>query len=144
MRIFKRITVLTTTLALAAVFCIAIVILPNRLLFCGGESYRFYLGDTSLNCKEVFADGASAPLLRLTLKDINGESATYKSLNISDFLKSVGGEILFIEEVENSKNYYCKADLPYSVTLYGKEINLHICVREGSVTVASPIIFGGY
>ena len=144
MRFFKRITAFALILSLSVFFCLAIAILPNRLLFCGGESYRFYLGDTSLNCKEVFADSVLAPLLRLTLRDINGESATYKQLDISTFLKSVNGEILFLEEVEGSKNYYCKADLPYSVNLYGKQINLHICVSERGITVASPIIFGGY
>lgn len=120
------------------------ILLPNRLVFKGGESYRFYLGDTSLSCREVFCDRASAPLLRLTLKDINGESATYSSLDLDGFLKSVGGEILFTETLEDSVNYYCKANLPYSVELYGKEINLHICVKADGVTVASPIIFGGY
>ena len=46
------------------------------------------------------------------------------------FLQSVNGEIVFIETLSDSVNYYCKADFPYSVTLYGKEINLHICVKK--------------
>ncbi len=133
-----------TTLALALLTVAAIVILPQRLLFYGGESYRFYLGDTSKDCREVYSDGNSAPFTRLTLKDVNGESAVYPELDIHAFLEKVGGEIIFTEELADSVNYYCKANLPYSVTLYGQEINLHICVKEGSVTVASPIIFGGY
>ncbi len=133
-----------TTLALALLTVAAIVILPQRLLFYGGESYRFYLGDTSKDCREVYSDGNSAPLTRLTLKDVNGESAVYPELDIPAFLEKVDGEILFTEELADSVNYYCKANLPYSVTLYGQEINLHICVKESSVTVASPIIFGGY
>lgn len=140
----KAAAILITTFALALLTAATLVVLPQRLLFRGGESYRFYLGDTSVSCREVFADGDIAPLTRLTLNGVNGESAVYPSLDIDAFLDGVGGEIIFKEELSDSVNYYCKADLPYSVTLYGEEINLHICVKDGSVTVASPIIFGGY
>ncbi|MGN0811897.1 MAG: hypothetical protein ACI4MQ_00095 [Candidatus Coproplasma sp.] len=135
---------LLLTLTLSALVLCAICALPCRLLFFGGDSYRFYLGDTSLNCKEVFAEGERAPFTRLLLSNVNGESATYKSLDIERFLKNVGGRIIFTEEIDGAVNYYCKADLPYSVELYGEEINLHICLKEDNVTVASPIIFGGY
>lgn len=135
---------LLTALTLSALVLCAICTLPNRLLFCGGESYRFYLGDSSLNCKEVFAEGNKAPLTRLLLLGVNGESATYASLDIEKFLKTVNGQVIFCEEVDGMINYYCKADLPYSIELYGEEINLHVCVKDGGVTVASPIIFGGY
>ncbi|MGN1061457.1 MAG: hypothetical protein ACI4QN_06970 [Candidatus Coproplasma sp.] len=141
---FKTAIKLITTLALSALVLCAVTALPCRLLFYGGDSYRFYLGDTSLNCKEVFAEGNLAPLTRLLLTDVNGESAIYQSLNIDDFLKSVNGKVVFTEEVEGSINYYCQADLPYSINLYGEEINLHICVKKDVVAVGSPIIFGGY
>ena len=140
----KRVATLFLTIALSTLVLCAICALPNRLLFSGGDSYRFYLGDTSLNCKEVFADGDKAQLTKLLLSDINGESATYHSLDIQKFLKTVGGKVIFSEEVDGCINYYCKANLPYSITLYGKEINLHICIKDDGVTVASPIIFGGY
>ena len=65
-------------------------------------------------------------------------------LDIDGFLSEVNGEIVFCEELSDSVNYYCTADLPYSVELYGREINLHICVRDDGVAVGSPIIFGGY
>lgn len=135
---------LLATLTLSAIMLGIICALPNKLLFFGGESYRFYLGDTSKNCKEVFADGGTAPLTRLLLTGVNGESATYKSLDTQKFLESVGGRVIFTEEIDGTLNYYCKANLPYSIELYGEEINLHICVKEKGVTVASPIIFGGY
>lgn len=144
MGMIKTILKLLITLLLAALILCAVTALPCRLLFGGGDCYRFYLGDTSLNCKEVSVGGASAPLTRLFLTKVNGESATYQSLDIEKFIKSVNGEIVFLEKLEDSVNYYCKASLPYSIELYGQEINLHICVKEDSVTVASPIIFGGY
>ncbi|MGN1103714.1 MAG: hypothetical protein ACI4QI_02445 [Candidatus Coproplasma sp.] len=144
MGIIKMAFKLLITLILSALMLGAICTLPNKLLFSNADSYRFYLGDTSLNCKEVFAEGDSARLTRLLLSGVNGESATYNSLDVVGFLESVGGKIIFTEEVDGTVNYYCKANLPYSVTLYGEEINLHICIKESGVTVASPIIFGGY
>lgn len=144
MGIIKTALKLLITLSLSALVLCAITSLPCRLLFSGADSYRFYLGDTSINCKEVFADGREAPLTRLFLSNVNGESATYESLDIERFLKTVNGRVIFTEEVDGTINYYCKADLPYSVELYGEEINLHICLKNGGVTVASPIIFGGY
>lgn len=140
----KTAATLITTFALALLTAAAIAVLPQRLVFRGGESYRFYLGDTSKNCREVCADGNAAPLTRLTLKEVNGESAVYTTLDIEKFLDEVGGEILFKEELTDSVNYYCKANLPYSVTLYGQEVNLHICVKKDVTIVASPVIFGGY
>lgn len=132
------------TAALALVFILSLCLLPQRLAFRGAEEYRFYLGDTSRNCKEVCADGATAPLLRLTLKGVCGESATYSHANLQDVLSEYDAKIVFREELSDSVNYYCTAKLPYSVTLYGREINLHVCIKEEKITVATPIIFGGY
>ena len=144
MRKMRTATVIVCTLAAAFILLLSLTILPKRLAFSGGESYCFYLGDTSKNCRVVDADSQSAPLKRLTLSGVCGESATYSSLDLQAFLESVGGKILFTEEMSDSVNYYCSARLPYSVTLYGETVNLHVCVKDGGVTVASPIIFGGY
>lgn len=139
MRAFK----LVCTLAAATFIIVCVAVLPERLAFDCGEKYTFYVGDTSKNCRVVTVKDSPA-LKKLTLKDVCGEATTFKSLDISEFLKQVNGKIIFTEELTDSANYYCTADLPYSVNLYGTEINLHICVREEGVTVASPIIFGGY
>lgn len=130
-------------LLLAAAACIAAAALPARLCFTQGESYTFFCGNSSADCKIVTSD-SNAALYRLTLKNICGESTVYPALDIQSFLSEVNGEILFIEELCDSVNYYCTADLPYTVMLYGEQINLHICVKANGVTVASPIIFGGY
>ncbi len=131
-------------IASSAALILAIAVLPNRLAFGGGESYTFYVGDTSKNCRVVNASAKDAPAVRLTLDNVCGESATFKQLDAEDYIKKIGGEVLFKEEMPDSVNYYCSAPLPYSVTLYGKQINLHVCVKAEGVTVASPIIFGGY
>lgn len=132
----------TAALALLTLFCVTTLL--NAPVFKVGKTYRFYVGDTSKNCKEVVYDAAVAPLKKTFLREINGESTTYDSLDLQAFLTSVHGKIVFTEELSDSVNYYCTANLPYSVTLYGREINLHVCVKESGVTVASPIIFGGY
>ena len=91
--------------------------------------------------------GARAPAaaaVRLSLKNVCGEAVVYKSFDLDGFLKQVRGRVVFTEELSDSVNYYCTADLPYSVTVNGHRINLHICVRADSVKAGSPIIFGGY
>lgn len=138
-RFFKLLTLTVAAGVLLAVF----TILQAKVCFKGGEAYTFFVGDTSKNCREVHADG-NAALKKLTLLDVCGECAEYSEFDIESYLKSVNGEIIFVEELSDSVNYYCKADLPYSVSLYGEEINLHICVKNDSVKVGSPIIFGGY
>jgi hypothetical protein len=131
------------TLLVAFVLICAVVFLQNKLLFRGGENYTFYVGDSSSNCAIVPA-GDNPALTKLTLSYISGECAFFENLNVDEFISELGGQIEFIEELDDSVNYYCSAPLPYSVTLYGKTINLHVCVKEQGITVASPIIFGGY
>ncbi len=144
MRRLRGFAVLIFTAVAAALVLCAVTALPDRLAFNGGERYTFYVGNTSKNCRVVSCTASEAALTRLTLQDVCGESATFSTLDIDGFLKSVNGEIMFEERLDDSVNYYCTADLPYSVELYEKTINLHICVREDGVTVGSPIIFGGY
>ena len=139
MKIYKRCALLIS--ALAVIF--SAFILPEKVCFANGENGVFYCGDSSKNCNIVSA--GNFPLLtKLTLTDVCGESAEYKSFDLQAFLQSVNGEILFLEELCDSVNYYCKADLPYSVELYGHTVNLHISIKDNGVKVASPIIFGGY
>ena len=127
----------------AAAFIALLACLPSRLCFKGAESYTFFTGDSSKNCREVTAD-KDAGLKKLILSDVCGECAFFKEFDFEGYLKEVNGKVVFKEELSDSVNYYCKADLPYSVTLYGEEINLHVCVKSDGVKVASPIIFGGY
>lgn len=129
---------------LAALLLAMLTILPRRTCFEGAESYSFYLGETSADCREVIVDGQAANAARLLLPKVGGESATYKSLDLEKFLNEMGGEIIETQEIDGTVNYYCKANLPYSVNLFGEEINLHVCVRADSVKVGTPIIFGGY
>lgn len=138
----RFIKLLTVTLA-AGVVLAGVALLPDNLCFKNAEKYKFFCGNSSMQCREVEAD-TNPSLVKLTLSDVCGESAFYGTLDIPKFLASVQGEIVFTESLSDSVNFYCTANLPYKVTLYGKEINLHICVKDSGVFVASPIIFGGY
>lgn len=140
----KRFLKLLTLTIAAGVMIAVFAICQAHLCFDGGESYTFFVGDTSKNCKEVKTDG-NALFKKMTLSSVCGECVEYSSsFDFENYLKTVNGKIVFVETLSDSVNYYCKADLPYSVKLYGEEINLHICVRENGVKLASPIIFGGY
>lgn len=136
----------TAAAALAAVILIcAVFILSAKTALGGGESYCFYVGNTSKNCRVVTADKSSAALTRLVLRDVCGESATYPAdFDWRAYLENLNGEELFCEELGDSTNYYCRCDLPYFVNLYGQEVNLHVCVRGDCVILGTPIIFGGY
>lgn len=138
-----RLAKITFTAICAAAIVCALAFLPSRLCFENGVSYTFYCGTSSADCREITVS-QNAALARLGLKDVCGEAAVYVDFDLGSFLDSVGGEIIFTEELSDSVNYYCSAELPYSVNLYGYTINLHICMREDSAKVASPIIFGGY
>lgn len=127
----------------AAIICSAFVVFPSRLCFSGGENYTFYCGTSSADCREV-RSAFNAEIERLFLSNVCGESVEYKSFDLNSYLKKVNGKVVFTEELSDSVNYYCTADLPYSVNISGYTVNLHVCVRKESVKVASPIIFGGY
>ena len=131
------------TVFLAIMIVAALLVFPSRVCFAGGENYTFYCGTSSADCREVHP-AFNAEIERLLLSDVCGESVEYKDFDLDSYLKKVNGKIVFIEELSDSVNYYCTADLPYSVDIRGATINLHVCVRESSVKVASPIIFGGY
>ena len=134
---------LSITALSAALIIFAIAALPQRICFDGGADYVFYCGTSSADCKVVRASG-NAKLTRLFLSNVCGEGAEFKELDIDKFLSGVGGKIIFSENAAGITNYYCTADLPYSVAIDGTVINLHIAVCEGVVKVGTPIIFGGY
>lgn len=132
------------TLALATLTLFGVTTLLHAPIFGKGENYRFYVGNTSKNCKEIITTHAQAFITKPFLSQLNGESVTVRKVDLQELLNNVDGKILFCEQLEDSINYYCQAKLPYSITLYGKQINMHVCIKNDEVIIASPIIFGGY
>ncbi|MBO5328733.1 MAG: hypothetical protein J6B04_06135 [Clostridia bacterium] len=139
MRLAKRLIFLIA----AAIICLSLSSLNKKVCFNGATNNVFYCGNTSKTCKEVKLETPLCFALLLG-ENVCGESAEYEELNVNEFLDKVNGKIVFCERLLDSVNYYCKADLPYSVNLYGEEINLHICVKQSGIKVGTPIIFGGY
>lgn len=137
-----RITGILTILCAVAIVA-AFAIFPSRVCFQGGYNYTFYCGTSSADCREI-KPKFNAEVERLFIADVCGESAEFAEFDLEKFLNKVNGKIAFTEKLSDSTNYYCTADLPYSVEINGYTINLHICVRENGTKVASPIIFGGY
>lgn len=137
---FVKLTVLTCAVM---IIIAAIAVLPNKLCFRGGKGYTFYCGTSSADCKVVTVQSGAAAA-KLCLKNICGEATTYENFDLESFLEKVGAKVVRCEPYSDSVNYYCTANLPYSVNLYETTINLHICVRGNTAKVASPIIFGGY
>ena len=127
----------------SVIVCAAVAIFPEKLCFESGESYTFYCGTSSADCREVTVK-QHAEIAKFCLKKVCGEATVYSDFDLQSFLDDTGAKVIAVETLSDSVNYYCTADLPYSVNLYGTEINLHISVRGNSAKVASPIIFGGY
>ena len=131
-------------LTISAVFVLAAVaFMPQDLCFESGGTYTFYCGTSSADCKVVTVQ-SFAKAQKLCLKNVCGESTEYENFDMESFLKSVDGKVVFEEKFSDGVNYYCTADLPYSVELCNRTINLHIAVKGNAARVASPIIFGGY
>ena len=131
-------------LTISAVFVLAAVaFLPQNLCFESGSTYTFYCGTSSADCKTVTVHNFAAAQ-KLCLKNVCGESTDYENFDLESFLESVDGKVVFEEEFSDGVNYYCTANLPYSVNINNQKINLHIAVKGNAARVASPIIFGGY
>lgn len=131
-------------LTISAVFVLAAVaFMPQDLCFESGGTYTFYCGTSSADCKVVTVKSFEKAQ-KLCLKNVCGESTEYEDFDLESFLESVGGKVVFEEKFSDGVNYYCTANLPYSVELYNRKINLHIAVKGNAARVASPIIFGGY
>ena len=82
-----------------------------------GESYTFYLGESS----SARAVTARSPLAKLFLGEVKGESAVYR-----------GGYYLY------------SPGLGGGVSLGGQRVNLQIAVRDGQTVAGTPLIFGGW
>ncbi len=138
---------LALVFSLACFFCVKAAHV-SRLSFLSGER-TYYLDSLS---------SQSLIKTKLTAWDIfrvQGESVCFtikeekedKEAFARSLVASLGGEILFIEEIAGTFSYY--AYVPkwgQGIALYGKQVNLHIAVSvaEKQCKVGTPIIFGGY
>ncbi len=135
---------------ICALLCMAALIVPQledrTLLFEGALSYTFYSLRQNSNAQITVSDAEHALSVRCGIQNITGESAVYADAADAFFqAEKYGAELLFTEKAAGVTNYYYRsARLPDGVALFGKQVNLHIAVREGGACVGSPLIFGGF
>lgn len=136
--------------SLALCFCVKAAH-TSKLSFLQGER-AYYLDSrssqslikTKLTAWDLFRVKGESVCFTLTEETETTETT-------EDFARSLvsryGGEILFKEEIDGTVSYY--AYIPawgQGITLYGKQVNLHIAVslEDNRCAVGTPIIFGGF
>ena len=97
MKLFKILGIVACFAACAA----CLTAFNSNTCFAEGESYTFFCGDTSRDCRIITVESGAA-LKKLTLRGINGESTAYPELDIAEFLDEVNGQIIFTEELTDS------------------------------------------
>lgn len=139
---------LAVAFSLACLFCVKSAHL-SRLSFLQGER-AYYLDSlssqslvkTKLTAWDLFrVQGES---VCFEIKEEKGEKGEKEAFARS-LVAKLDGEILFIEEIAGTRSYY--AYVPkwgQGITLYGKQVNLHIALSEENCKVGTPIIFGGF
>ena len=134
--------------ALGAFFCVKAAHI-SKLSFLPGE--RAYYLDSASSQSLIKTKLTAWDLFR-----VKGESVSFTITEETgereakeDFARALvsryGGKILFTEEVCGIVSYY--AYIPtwgQGITLYGKQVNLHIAVSESQCKVGTPIIFVGF
>ena len=149
MRFFKGLRnfiKLSLALAFSLAFCFCVKAANvSRLSFLSGE--RAYYLDSASSQSLIKTQLTAWDLFR-----VQGESVCFtineeKENFARSLVERCGGEILFIEEIGGAVSYY--AYVPkwgQGITLYGKQVNLHIAVSvdEKQCKVGTPIIFGGF
>ena len=106
-----------------------------------GESYTFYLGESS----SARAVTARSPLAKLFLGEVKGESAVYRGDCYEELVQKYGAKLLFTERAGGATSYYLYSPgLGGGVSLGGQRVNLQIAVRDGQTVAGTPLIFGGW
>ena len=120
------------------------------LMCARGSAFPFLKGERTYY---LYSPSSQAVIAKeYSLKDyfrLKGESVvvwTQKPKNVmEEIVKELKATVLFEEEVDGVHSYYCRAHgLFKGVQVNGVFVNLHIVVKENSVAVGTPIIFGGY
>ena len=147
-RAFNNFIKLTLALvfSLACFFCVKAANV-SRLSFLQGE--RTYYLDSASSQSLIKTQLTAWDLFR-----VHGESVCFtieereeKDGFARSLVESLGGAILFIEEMDNTISFY--AYIPTwgnGISINGRKVNLHIAVsKENSgCKVGTPIIFGGF
>lgn len=139
---------LAVAFSLACVFCVKSAHL-SRLSFLQGE--RAYYLDSASSQSLVKTELTAWDLFRVQGESvcftIGDEVEAEKEAFVRALVERLGGEIRFAETLDGTVSYY--GYIPKwgkGLSLYGKQINLHIAVsdKDNRCKVGTPIIFGGF
>ena len=109
-------------------------------------------GERAFYLQSASSQGLRKERLGITdLFKVKGESVRFtfegesEETLVSEILSAYNGEICFLEDVGETRSYYCKVeDWGNGITLYGQKINLHVAVNKNVCVVGTPIIFDGF
>ena len=137
-------------LSLALVFALALCFFVktaqiSKLSFLPGE--RAYYLDSASSSSLIKTELAVWDVFRVQGESVCFTLTAEKENFAHSIVESLGGEILFTEEVCGAISYY--AYIPKwgkGISINGKKINLHIAVSTDgkACKVGTPIIFGGF
>ena len=135
---------LALVFSLACLFCVKAAHI-SKLSFLSGE--RTYYLDSASSQSLIKTELTAWDLFR-----VQGESVCFTIKEETEafarsLVERLDGEIRFTEALDGTVSYY--AYIPKwgrGISLYGKQVNLHIAVSEESnaCKVGTPIIFGGF
>ena len=106
------------------------------------HTFEVYIEDNSSLAKIVRVEKDDF----LCVRDIKGESfKTEKdSFSLFDFLNDFSATVIFTESIEQGVSYYAYSPkITYEKAINGKKINIQIFIGQ-TVTVGSPLIYGGF
>lgn len=127
-------------LAFALLFAVA---RGSETAFCGfSEEYEVWTGGSSSAHMEVLT---AEQYRRADARSIGGVSFETDE-SAEAILAALGARVVKEERAAGVTSYYARAEgLPYSLRLFGEQVNLQVAVREdGKVKVGCPVIFGSF
>ncbi len=109
------------------------------------------LGGIGYNLK-VYATSNSSKIIELDLSrcktaDIKSETCeiSVEDFNLEDILSSLNAKIVCLEEISEGVSYYAfSPKIKYRGFILGKQVNLHIFVKNSGVKIGSPLIYESF
>ncbi len=118
----------------------AVWLMRKAPLFAGASNYTLYLGTSSAG--QIVT---SSPAKDKLCYSVRGESGEYEGDCYEQLKNKFQAKLLLSEEACGVKNYYLYSPkLGKTIKIGGKNVNLHVAVKENTTAVGTPIIFGGY
>ncbi len=120
--------------------------MQKDLLFKNAMRYTFYSQSASSQAQIISATPQDAKKVKYAIANLTGESAEYPyAIDAFRQIQKYNARFKFMEVCGDIQNYYFYSQQLYSaVKINGITINLHIAVKMDSITVGSPLIFGGF